>query len=64
MEKGVDSVHSSWILGGQGLGGGSPEDSRNGAPVRGTSSRLMKKGGGMVVILTCCRRGRRRGGSD
>jgi hypothetical protein len=47
----------------QGLSGGSPEDGWNGAPVRGTSLRLMKKGEGMAVILTGCRRGWRRDGN-
>jgi hypothetical protein len=41
----------------QGLGGGSQEDGRNGAPVRGASPRLRKKGEGTAVILTGCRRG-------
>jgi hypothetical protein len=67
----MDPVHSSVDHGqrqstvdcGQGLGGGSPEDARNGAPVCGTSPRLRKKGGGMAVILTGCRRGRRRDGT-
>jgi hypothetical protein len=61
----MDPVHCSVDHGrrqstvdcGQGLGGGSPEDGRNGAPVCGTSPRLRKKGGGTVVILTGCRRG-------
>jgi hypothetical protein len=39
------------------LGGGSPENGRNGAPVRGTSPRLRKKGEGMAVSLTGCKRG-------
>jgi hypothetical protein len=44
------------------LGGGSPENGRNGAPVRGTSLRLRKKGQGTAVSLTGCKRGG--GGSD
>jgi hypothetical protein len=47
----------------QGLGGGSPEDGRNGTPVRGTSSRLRKNGVGTAVSLTDCKRGRRRDGN-
>jgi hypothetical protein len=61
----MDPVHSSVDHGrhrstldrGQGLSGGSPEDGRNGAPVRGTLPRLRKKGEGTAVILTGCRRG-------
>jgi hypothetical protein len=45
---------------GQGLEGGSSEDDRNGAPVRGTSPWLRKKGEGIAVSLTGCKRGRRR----
>jgi hypothetical protein len=68
----MDPVHSSVDHGqcrstvdhGQGLSGGSSVDGQNGAPVHGTSPRLMKKGEGTVVILTGCRRGRRRGGND
>jgi hypothetical protein len=67
-----DPVHGSVDRGrrrstvdrGQGLIGGSSEDGRNDAPVRGTSPWLRKKGEGMEVILTGCRRRRRRGGSD
>jgi hypothetical protein len=44
------------------LGGGSPENGRTGAPVRGTSPRLRKMGEGMAVSLTSCKRGRRRVG--
>jgi hypothetical protein len=44
--------------------GGSPEDGRNGAPVRRTSPRLRKKGERMAVILTGYRRGWQRVGSD
>jgi hypothetical protein len=39
------------------LGGGSPENGRNGAPVHGTSPRLRKKGEGTAVSLTGCKRG-------
>jgi hypothetical protein len=46
------------------LGGGSPENGRNGVPVRGTSPRLRKNGEGTVVSLTGCKRGRRRVGHD
>jgi hypothetical protein len=49
--------HRSTVDSGQGLGGGSPEDGRNGAPVCGTSPRLRKKGEGTTVILTGCKRG-------
>jgi hypothetical protein len=45
---------------GLGLGGGSPKNGRNDAPVRGTSPRLRKKGEGTVVSLTDYKRGRRR----
>jgi hypothetical protein len=41
-------------------GGGSPEISRNGVPVRGTSPRLRKNGEGTEVSLTGGKRGRRR----
>jgi hypothetical protein len=34
------------------LGGGSPENGRNGIPVRGTSPRLRKNGEGTAVSLT------------
>jgi hypothetical protein len=44
------------------LRGGSPENRRNGAPVRGTSPRLRKKGEGTTVSLTGCERGRWRDG--
>jgi hypothetical protein len=53
---------SPWWIGDRGHGGGSLEDGRNGAPVRGTSSQLRKKREGMAVILTGCKRGRQRGG--
>jgi hypothetical protein len=46
------------------LGGGSPENGRNGIPVRGTSPRLRKNGEGTAVSLTGCKRGRRRVGHD
>jgi hypothetical protein len=46
------------------LEGGSPENGRNGAPVRGTSPRLRKKGEGTAVSLTGCKRGRGRVGHD
>jgi hypothetical protein len=45
---------------GQGLGGGWPENGRNGAPVRGTLPRLRKKEEGTAASLTSCKRGRRR----
>jgi hypothetical protein len=49
----VDQVHEfvdrgrrrSTVDHGHGLGGGSPENGRNGAPMRGTSPRLRKDGG-------------------
>jgi hypothetical protein len=64
----VDQVHEfvdrvrrqSTVDHGHRLGGGSPENDRNGAPVRGTSPRLRKKGEGTAVSLTGCKRGRRR----
>jgi hypothetical protein len=43
---------------------GSPENGRNGAPVRGTSPWLREKGEGMAVSLTDGKRGRRRVGHD
>jgi hypothetical protein len=46
------------------LGGGSPENDRNGIPMRGTSPQLREKGEGTVVSLTGCKRGRRRVGHD
>jgi hypothetical protein len=52
--------HRSTVDHGQGLSGGSLEDSRNGAPMHGTSPRLRKKGEGTVVSLTGCKRGRGR----
>jgi hypothetical protein len=42
------------------LGGGSPENGRNGVSVHGTSPRLRKNGEGMAVSLTGCKRVRRR----
>jgi hypothetical protein len=44
------------------LGGGSPENGRIDAPVRGTSPRLREKGEGTAMSLTSCKRGRRRVG--
>jgi hypothetical protein len=44
------------------LGGGSLENGRNGAPVRGTLPQLRKKGEGMAVSLTGYKRGRRTDG--
>jgi hypothetical protein len=44
------------------LGGGSPMNGRNDAPVCGTSSRLREKGEGTAVSLTGCKRGQRRVG--
>jgi hypothetical protein len=55
----VDRVHGA-VDRGQGLGGGSPEDGRNGAPVRKTSPRLRKKGEGTTMSFTGCKTGRRR----
>jgi hypothetical protein len=68
--KPVDRVHESVDHGrrqstvdhGHRLGGGSPENGRNGAPVRGTSPRLRKKGEGTAVSLTGCKRGQWRVG--
>jgi hypothetical protein len=68
----MDQVHESvdrerrrsTVDHGHRLRGGSPENGRNGAPVRGTSPRLKKKGEGMAVSLTRCKRGRRRVGHD
>jgi hypothetical protein len=45
-------------------GQGSPENGRNGVPVRGTSPQLRKNGEGTEVSLTGCKRGRRRVGHD
>jgi hypothetical protein len=55
--------HRSTVDCGQGLGGGLPEDGRNGAPVRGTSPRLRKKGEGTAVNLTGGKRGWQRDGN-
>jgi hypothetical protein len=68
----MDPVHSSVDHGrhrstvdhGQGLGGGSPDDGQNGAPVCGTTPWLRKKGKGTAVILTNCKRGWRRDGNS
>jgi hypothetical protein len=68
----VDRVHEpvdyerrrSTVDHGHRPGEGSPENGRNGVPVRGTSPRLRKNGEGMVVSLTGCKRGRRRVGHD
>jgi hypothetical protein len=43
--------HRSMVDRAQGLGGGSTEDSRNGAPVCGASPWLRKKGEGKAVIF-------------
>jgi hypothetical protein len=45
-------------------GEGSPENGRNGVPVRGTSPWLRKNGEGTEVSLTGYKRGRRRVGHD
>jgi hypothetical protein len=55
--------HQSTVDHEQGLGGGSPEDGRNGTPMRGTSTQLRKNGEGTAVILTGCKRGQRRDGN-
>jgi hypothetical protein len=68
----MDRVHEpvdrerrrSMVDHGHRLGGGSPENGRNGVPVRGTSPQLRKNGEGMAVSLTGCKRGRRRVGHD
>jgi hypothetical protein len=52
--------HQSTVDRGQGLSGGTPDDGRNGAPVRGASQWLRNKGEGTAVILTGCKRGQRR----
>jgi hypothetical protein len=64
----VDRVHESvdherrrsTVDHGHHLGGGSPENGWNGAPVCGTSPRLREKGEGTAVSLTGYKRGRRR----
>jgi hypothetical protein len=66
----MDQVHESMDRGrrqstvdhGRRLEGGSSENGRNGASVRGTSPRLRKKGEGTAVSLTGCKRGQRRVG--
>jgi hypothetical protein len=68
--KPVDQVHESVDHGrrrstvdhGHRLEGGSPENGRNGGPMRGTSPRLRKKVEGTVVSLMGCKRGWRRVG--
>jgi hypothetical protein len=50
------------LVHGHRLGRGSPENGRNGAPMRGTPPRLREKGEGTAVSLTSCKRGG--GGSD
>jgi hypothetical protein len=65
QKNSVDRVHSALDRGrhrstvdrGHGLEGGSLEDGRNDAPVRGTSLRLRKKGEGTAVSLTGYKRG-------
>jgi hypothetical protein len=66
----MDQVHEfvdrgrrrSTVDHGHHLGGSSPENGQNGAPVRGTLPRLRKKGEGTAESLTSCKRGRRRVG--
>jgi hypothetical protein len=64
MDRVHDSVdrerRRSTVDHGHRLGGGSPENGRNDAPVRGTSPRLREKGEGTTVSLTGCKRGRQR----
>jgi hypothetical protein len=68
----VDQVHESvdreryrsMVDHGHRVGGGSPKNGQNGAPVRGTSPRLREKGEGTAVSLTGRKRGRRRVGHD
>jgi hypothetical protein len=63
----MDQVHEfvdhgrrrSTVDHGHHLRSGSPENGRNGAPVRRTSPRLRKKGEGTAVSLTGYKRGRR-----
>jgi hypothetical protein len=65
MENSVDRVpggvdhgrRRSTVDRGHRLGGGSPMNGQNGAPVRGTLPRLRKKGEGTAVSLTGCKRG-------
>jgi hypothetical protein len=64
----VDRVHESvdrkrrqsTVDHGHRLGGGSLENGRNGAPMRGTSPQLRAKGEGTAMSLTGCKRGRQR----
>jgi hypothetical protein len=56
--------HRSTVDHGHRLGGGSPENGWNGAPVGGTSPRLRETGEGTTVSLTSCKRGRRTVGLD
>jgi hypothetical protein len=56
--------HQSTVDRGQGLSSGTPEDGRNGAPVRGASQWLRNKGEGTAVILTGCKGGQRRDGNS
>jgi hypothetical protein len=68
----VDRVHEpvdreqrqSMVDHGHRPGEGSPENGRNGIPVRGTSPQLRKNGEGTVVSLTGCKRGQRRVGHN
>jgi hypothetical protein len=61
----MDRVHASMdhercrstVDHGHRLGGGSPENGRNGTPMRGTSPRLREKGEGTAVSVTGCKRG-------
>jgi hypothetical protein len=52
--------HRSTVDHGHHLGGGLPENGRNGVPVRGTLPRLRKNGEGTAVSLTDGKRGQRR----
>jgi hypothetical protein len=56
--------HRSTVDHGHRLGGGSPENGRNDAPMRGTSPRLREKGEGTAVSLIGYKRGWRRVGHD
>jgi hypothetical protein len=68
----VDRVHEpvdrercrSTVDHGHHLGGGSPENGRNGVPVRRTSPRLRKNGEGTTVGPTDYKRERQRVGHD
>jgi hypothetical protein len=72
MVKVVDRVHAPvdserrrpTVDHGHRPGGGSPEISRNGVPVSGTSPRLRKNGEGTEVTLTGGKRGRWRVGHN